>query len=279
MAHWRLEKALNLIRGKPAPAPLPTGFTEVHRTGLNLRVDMDTYLGRTIYQTGAFEPLTLQWMDRLLKPGMNVLDVGANIGYFTAYMAKRVAPGGHVWAFEPTEHYGRQARWHIEHNGLAEATSLIPLALSDTSETLEITIGDSSATMHPLAESHRHATEQITTRRLDDVAAEIGLPPIDFVKVDIDGHESRFLKGAHDFFQEHRPNLLIEFFQANLDVAGSDVRELREQLEAMGYQLLSEKTGEPFASRWDFLQECGNFTHSVNVLARPREAAQRRQAA
>jgi len=257
----------------PAPPPLPTGMVEVQRQGMHLQLDMNTWLGREMYRTGVFEPLTLKWMDQLIQPGMNVLDVGANIGYFTTIMAQRVAPGGHVWAFEPTQHYGQRVNWHLQHNGVAEHVTLLPIALSDAPGSLDIAIGDSSATIHPLAEDQRLQSETITLRPLDDVVDELDLPKIDFVKVDVDGHEPKVLAGGERFFRTHRPTLLIEFFQGNLDAAGSDVRELRDQVEALGYQLCSEKTGKPFADRWSFLEECGNFTHSVNVLALPKQAA------
>jgi len=273
MITGRFKQLIQRMRGQAAPEPMPTGMAEFERYGLKLRLDMDHWLGREVYQTGVFEPMTIQWIDRLLRPGMNVVDVGANIGYFSVILAKRVAPRGHVWAFEPTTHYGDQARWHIEHNGVDQQVTLDPVGLSDAAEQVQITIGESSATIHPMSESHHRLAETITLETLDSAMQRLDLPPIDFIKVDVDGHEPRFLAGARQFFEKHRPTMLIEFYQGNLDVAGSDVRELREQVEALGYELRSEKTGEPFPDRHAFLQECGNFTHSVNVLALPREAA------
>jgi len=53
------------------------------------------------YVFGTHEPGVVQGLEELVQPGWTAIDVGANIGYFTLLMAKRVGPQGKVIAFEP----------------------------------------------------------------------------------------------------------------------------------------------------------------------------------
>ena len=61
----------------------------------------------------------------------------------------------------------------------------------------------------------------------------------------------------------------MEFNQNNLSTFGGDVLKLKDQVERLGYETVSEKTGRPFATRNEFLVECGNYAFSANVWARP----------
>jgi len=96
------------------------------------------------------------------------------------------------------------------------------------------------------------------------------ISPIDFIKVDIDGHEPFMLDGSKSFFLKNRPVMVMEFSQLSLDVAGSDVREVKKRLDELGYVLFSEKTLAPM-NRRQFLIECGNFNRSANAWAIPEE--------
>jgi FkbM family methyltransferase len=247
-------------------------MVEARRNGLLWRLDSESYLDRDIFVKGRFEGRTTRLVRRLVGEGMRVLDVGANFGYFTTLLAARVGPTGKVWAFEPTEHYGRRIGWHLEANALVDRVEVLPFGLSDRETRMEISIGDSSATLHPAPE-HRSQraeetkTERILLRRLDDVAGECGIDGADFVKADIDGHEPQFLEGARGFLERHRPLMVLEFNQANLVVAGRDAEGLRAQLEAMGYRLFSEKTRRPYRSTEEFAAECGRSDRSANVWA------------
>lgn len=250
------------------------GWVECRRQGLRWKLRLDHYVDREVFYHGGFERETTDWLREVIRPGMRIVDVGANFGYFTTLCAHLAGPSGHVWAFEPTRFYGDRIGPHLEMNGLTERCTLVPLALSDHDDECEITISRSSATMHPVAADVPERMETIRLRRLDDVVDELKIEGVDFMKIDIDGHEPAMLRGAMRMLRRHRPILLIEFSQANLDVAGSDVREVRDLLESAGYALHSETTRQPYASREQFLRECGNFTYSANVWAFPRAAAE-----
>jgi FkbM family methyltransferase len=252
------------------------GTAEVTRQGMRWRLHLDHYLDREILRKGAFEKKTTRLVRRIVKPGMHVLDVGANFGYFTTLLAHHVGPQGHVWAVEPTRCFRSRIAWHLQANGLTDRVTIVPHGLSDRASDVEITIGESSATLHPVSVSRSSASETISLKRLDDISGELGIRRLDFVKVDIDGHEPMFLDGACELLQRHMPIVVIEFCEANLRVAGSDVHALRLQMEELGYTMYSERKRRPFRSNEEFVAECGSLRLSANVWGIPRKDRRRR---
>jgi FkbM family methyltransferase len=244
-------------------------WVRVRRQGLLWDLNMERYVDREIVVAGAFEPDTVRVLESHVRLGMHCLDVGANFGYFALLMARRVGPTGKVWAFEPTRPYRERLISHIRLNSLSPPIEVKDYGLSAAEAKVPISVGPCSATLHPTGPYPADRIENVTLRRLDDVAAEIGLTRLDFVKVDIDGHEPAFLAGAEHTLRRHRPKMVMEINQANLDAARSSAEALKEQLEAMGYRLHSEKTLEPFATREEFLRECANYSHSANVWLLP----------
>lgn len=267
-----LRQAWRRRRWSHATAEVENQVLEVERCGFVWRLELSHYLDRELACEGTLERRTTEIVRRLIQPGMHVFDVGANFGYFTLIFARLVGSLGHVWAFEPTVEYGRRLRWHVERNGLSGTVTVLDYGLSDASRHLEISIGDSSATLHRYYESVR-AHETVRLQSLDEAISTLRPPKIDVMKIDIDGHEPAMLRGAKGVLTRFRPSLVLEFAQECLDSAGSDVRELKLQLEDLGYVLYSETTLRPFASRPEFLYECGNFSRSANVWAIPVERA------
>lgn len=243
----------------------------ISRLGFRWTVDPRTYIGRCLYLEGEFEPTTTGVFRKLVKPGHCILDVGANLGYFSLLATRQVGTTGRVVAFEPTEFYRTQLIGNLHLNKLNEHVEVLPYGLSDVDTTADIQIGDSSATMHSTNNDRHCLSETIELRRLDGLADQLRLTRLDLVKVDIDGHEPSFLRGAQQTLQRFRPILIIEFAQHCLHVAGSGARELRGQLEELGYELCNERTLKPFTDDMNFLMHCANYSHSANVVAVHRD--------
>jgi FkbM family methyltransferase len=243
----------------------------VRRQGIRWVLRQDYYLDRELLLNGVFEERTTALLYANIQEGMNAIDVGANFGYFTLILARLVGATGHVCAFEPTNHYRQRLNRHLVANGSPINVSVFPFGLSDAVRDTQIGLVESSASCHNPENTELFGTETIALRRLDDLFSAGLVPKANFVKVDIDGHEPFFFAGATELLQATRPILLVEFSESNLEVAGSSALALKEQIESIEYTLFSESTGEPFSSRFAFLQECGNYSHSANVWAIPAE--------
>jgi FkbM family methyltransferase len=152
----------------------------------------------------------IRFVRHLVKPGMRCLDIGANYGIFSLTMAKRVAPGGRVWSFEPTPDTARYLSESLAENGLHNVT-LAHMALSRTTGTAKLVTHDDS--------EHNYLTdnvangdrfEMVDVKRLDEVASELDIGSIDFVKMDAEGAEIAILEGGEGFFASESPVLMFE---------------------------------------------------------------------
>jgi len=244
-----------------------SGFIKIRQCGFYWNIDINSCISKSIAYYGVWEKNTTQLILDYVKPNMKVMDIGANFGYYTLLMARAVQPNGIVYAFEPVEKFRNELKWHVEANDLQKNVIILPFGLSDKKEQIEISISDSSASIHP-DPNELFTCNKITVHDLDSVIKEFNIDQIDFIKIDIDGHEPLFLKGAYQSLQRFHPPMSMEFAQHHLHFAGSDVREQKKLLEDLGYSICKETTREKYSSDLEFLMDCGNFDHSCNVLVK-----------
>lgn len=240
--------------------------------GLRFKLDPSQYVDCEILRYGVFEPYSVSWVKQILKPEMVVVDVGANFGYYSLLCSSLVGERGHVLAFEPSARFRNRLDEHIKMNNLHNIT-VVDRGLSDKEEELSLFLGGDSASFHWVGNSEPLGAERVTLTTLDKFVRMHGLTRLDFVKVDIDGHEPRFLDGARETLMTYRPIILIEFMQLALMKAGSSVEDLAERLQGMGYLLQSEQSKTPFKDHREFLVQTMNCAYSVNVLCFPRKGS------
>lgn len=244
--------------------------------GFRWRLDPKSTIAQAMLTGGVWERDTTELVVDFVKPGMKALSIGANFGYFVLLMARNIGESGHIWAFEPTQLYGDQLRWHVEANGLSDRVTIVPFGLSDTEKTATIDISPQSASMHFPPSELRVGSEIIFLKTLDGVAEGLDIDRIDFISMDIDGHELAFLKGAKKTLSRDLPPIAMEFAQQCLHFVGSDVREVAALLHEIGYEIWSEKLRRPYDDEMAFLRDCGNFDRYANALAMPRAMGRER---
>ena len=102
----------------------------VKRVGLHWKLSTSSCVERDLLLSGAFESVTTNLLRDLVEPGMTVVDVGANIGYFTLQFAMAVGTSGQVWAFELVPEYRQRIDEHLKLNSLGENVTVFPYGLS-----------------------------------------------------------------------------------------------------------------------------------------------------
>ena len=186
-------------------------------------------------QEGWFEKecrLVFTW----LKPGMNVVDIGANLGVYAVPATHAVAPGGSVYAYEPAS----EPRGFLRQSRAANRLSnleIIDSALSDSVREAVLVHGTSSE-LHSLTGTGGGERVAVTTLDAEETARGWSSP--DFVKIDAEGEEARIVEGGRNFFGKHSPLVMFEIKSgetANLDLAGS--------FAALGYRLFRLIGGAP----------------------------------
>lgn len=223
------------------------------------------YVDECIINSGLFEPLSTQVVKRLVSPGDIVLDVGANIGYYSVILSKIVGDHGRVICFEPTDHYSKVLEMNIISNSL-ENVEIIKVGLSNKRQELDIHIGRSSATLHVPGNQKLLSYEKIKLISLDDFAKEYHLEKIDFIKIDVDGHEPLFLEGAWKTLEKFEPTILLEVNHLNYLSAGFMAWDFYDVLKVKGYHIYHEDGLVELLNKEEFLIKCGNFAYSANIV-------------
>jgi len=209
-------------------------------------------LDREILALGQYESELHAFYDRFVKPGMTCLDVGANIGDSALHLAQIVGPTGKVFAFEVAPAPLARLREHITENGYDDRVSLHVIALADKQGSMEFSFARDDVENQGMGSLVNHgntvvsATTTVETLSLDRFVDDRGISSIDLIKVDIQGAELMFLKGARNVLQEMRPTLLMEVSPRDLECLGHTPRDLLACIESLGYQVRTLKSdGRP----------------------------------
>jgi FkbM family methyltransferase len=210
--------ALRWLRPLMGRKRYQAAFTAMHRASL---VGLNIGPADDLTRSGELRVL------RMLSPRSTVLDVGANVG---GYSAAAVARGLTVHAFEPssdafaTLQASMSGRACLHQHGLGERDDTLTLYAPEP--------GSGMASVY--ARKHPVATwspvETVSLRRLDDVALEEGIERIDLLKLDVEGHELAVLRGAARMLAEGRiKRVQFEFGGTNID-AGVFLRDILAEL-------------------------------------------------
>lgn len=183
---------------------------QVGESGLTIVLDRaDGSVSAFLLQGQPYEPHVSAVIGDVCKPGMTVVDVGANIGYETLLFARAVGPAGHVLAIEPNSENCRLILASVAANGF-DNVDLAPVALdgADGWSYFSAYVGSNGGFQ---STGHREYVEGggsiVPTRRLDDLCPG----EVDLLKIDVEGGEGRVIAGASGLFERCRPIVISEF--------------------------------------------------------------------
>lgn len=155
----------------------------------------------------------IKFLRRYLKPGMRVVDIGANYGMYSLSMAKTVGAQGMVWAFEPASRTAEILDRSIRANRFSQV-KLIRKGLSDHIGKAAFNLADNAElnSLGPVARSIGSETVDLTT--FDQWIAEEKPAAIHFIKLDAEGEEGRILDGAAAALADMSPLVMFELKHA-----------------------------------------------------------------
>ncbi len=156
----------------------------------------------------------------IIRQDFNIIDVGANVGYYTLNFANR-SPNGIIYAFEPDLDNHKVLRENISLNPFENIKTFeIALGNCESRCDLEVVCGTNLGMNRVVL----NGKGKIRMAKLDDLDIECDI--IHLIKVDIEGFEYDFLKGAKNVIFKNKPILFIEFCDINLKKYGSSAFEL-----------------------------------------------------
>ncbi|MDA4122234.1 MAG: FkbM family methyltransferase [Thaumarchaeota archaeon] len=197
------------------------------------------YLDRysDIWKSGVHEPMHTRIVRTSLGAGMQAVDVGANIGYFTLLMRKAVGRTGHIYAFEPDPRNLGKIRKSVKLNGFGGNVTLEQDAVADTSGRLRFRFQtDSPGTNH----IDKDGAEEVRVVSLDDYFRGRDSTCIDFVKIDTEGADPLVFKGMRNLIRSN-PHLKLttEFWPDGMRRLGLDAGDYVRMLKDESFRIFT----------------------------------------
>jgi FkbM family methyltransferase len=238
--HWLWKHAIG-----PLWADKPVWIGRVVELGNGMRIEVDPrdVVGRKIMQAGYFEPETVRFIERYVKPGMTVLDIGAHVGQYSLLASGLVGPSGAVHAFEPHPLLYRVLCGNLDRNRCSNVLrNNLAVSSEDGTGLLFASKHENfgMTSLRPPEALYSGVQVPVKTISLDGYIRRHSIGRIDLIKLDVEGAELPVLQGATDLLAGS-PDLLlvVEFCGYTTRRFGHTVAELASFLRNSGLHLFS----------------------------------------
>lgn len=183
-----------------------------------------------------YEPAETGALGRLLQGCSTILDVGANIGWFSLWFAHRLQAAT-IHAFEPLPDNFHFLARNVAANGLGEKVLVYPYGLSDRAGTFDFysyPTGSTNASLLNVSGAGNAVRVTGKTVMLDDWVRETGTAP-DLLKCDVEGAELLVFKGGEASIARHRPIVFTEMLRKWSKPFGYHPNDVIEFFGRLGY--------------------------------------------
>jgi FkbM family methyltransferase len=270
---WRRQRALRYS------GPLPVVLTDAR--GISFEMESSDEVTTFRRHHGHFESDELAFVARAVTAGATVIDVGANVGAFTAVLSRAVGERGHVHAFEPFAAARRRLARTIELNRLTNVIVDGRAVADEVGQAQLAEYGPGFESWSTLVPREieldsgvltARAVSEVATTTLDAYCHAAEIEAVALLKVDVEGAELRVLHGAARLLERNAIDIaIVEVADTTLGPAGAsaaDVTDLLEQHGLRPYVLASSGRLEPF-------RVTGPQLSLVNVIALSPSARER----
>ena len=223
-------------------------------------------------QSGEYEPHLSAVFERYCTPGMTVVDVGANLGYYALLAAHLVGPTGTVVALEPNSENCRLLLSSLRLGGVTNVEVLPVAADVRAGWAYYSTHVGSNGGLVDDADLLARPGVVVPTFPLDDLVEG----PVGLLKMDVEGAEGRVVKGASRIIERDRPLITTELKDEMLRrVSGMSIADYLGYFEGIGYTpTLLQKDGaaeKPYPSVSALLADWGDDDELRDVLLKPAD--------
>ena len=171
-------------------------------------------------------------------PGMTFLDVGANIGYYTALAIPLIGVSGQVVALEPDPECYALLLATVAANSGAKVTC-IPKAAGASRGTMRLYQNQNNRAdnrLYPHGMATTHADVEVID--IDSMLEEQGIKQVDLVKIDVQGFEGQVLRGMSKALVDcERMIMMIEFWPLGLRSCGTDPASMLNSIKRLGFNV------------------------------------------
>ena len=228
------------------------------RPGILITLHLDDHIDNIIWWNGYYEKNPTRLFLDLLNPDDIVIDVGANIGYYSILAASRIGRGGKVYAFEPVSSIYRRLLANV---GSFNAIQAQREACGNTTGKINMYVADDTCSSgsrisQPIEGHELKRIEEVSMVRLDDAISE--KTGVSVMKIDVEGYEPHVLAGASELIRSNpQIKIFIEVDDSLLRGAGSSPEKVFAQMAEFGLQpwRIIEKNNayilEPHRNYWN----------------------------
>lgn len=204
----------------------------------------DQGLSRQLILHGIREQDAIDYLRPLLPKFRTILEIGANQGYYAIFEALNTPPDAKIYAFEPHPENVRTLKLNTALNKCPDKfPEIFQGAVSDRNGTADLQVHELS-NWHSLSrvnlEGGWQSSIKVPTISLDEFCRTRGISAVDFVRMDVEGHEAEIVEGGRDILQKSPTCVLfIEIHTGLLREAGHQPEKLLQTLESLGFKTLA----------------------------------------
>ena len=170
-------------------------------------------------------------LERCVEDGTTVLDLGANIGFFSVRFGRWVGPTGRVVAIEPEQRNLASLRRRVARAGFEQVVECVAAAAADAPGELRLARTPSHPGDHHLAPDG----DPVRAVTVDELMAS-DQRRLSLIKIDVQGAEALAIAGARRAIERHHPALFVEIDGPSLSRMGSSPAQLVETMSSLGYR-------------------------------------------
>jgi FkbM family methyltransferase len=213
----------------------PYVFIEGYKLYIN---KMDTVVSDTLMNQGVWEPYVTNIYKKYAKNSKVILDIGANLGYYTILAAKCIKVGGKIFAFEPVMSNFNLLNKTVINNNLTNVV-MEKIAIGSKNDNKKIYLNMENYGDNRIYSYGKNCKkEKIKITSLDNYFSKYG-GVIDLIKMDIQGYELEAISGAENLLKHRRINIIIsELWPMGFSFMKTNWKIYTRLLESFGFRLL-----------------------------------------
>jgi len=218
---------------------------QVKRRTLHYHLDLHEGIDFSIFVTGKYEPKIQKAFAQITSPGDVVLDIGANIGAHAMVLGELVKDGGQVYAFEPTHWAYRKMLRNLSLNPGLKVKALHAALTDEKGALIPATVSSSWDLTRSLSEAnaldmgYAQSTEGCAQFSIDQWVKTENIQKVNVIKLDVDGFETRVLRGAVETLKKFHPIIICEWAPHHFVDPEEPFQEMIHILRNCGYEFFT----------------------------------------
>ncbi|HEX6224854.1 MAG TPA: FkbM family methyltransferase [Chryseolinea sp.] len=244
---------------------------------LDFQVEIHDAMGRRIFKRGSLHPdhtsflLTLPFGD-----GDVILDIGANIGWYSIVLKNNINRKVMFYAFEPEPLNFELLKKNIEHNRISNIEAVNKAVAEKSGQSTLFLYHPKNSGRHSLLDINPQTNKsiQVETVNVEDFLRDrnVDFKKVKLIKIDIEGYEVFALKNAAELLQQ-LPYMFIEYSPVLIRKGGQDPANFIRWLADFGFKFYNIDGGKPSARSVEFLTTLG-YTENLFLVKKTLDTIQ-----